>query len=68
MTNKHNKSLCKCLKFLKLCWEDEEELSLDIIDSSLWSPNLLFKFRKCLKPLENMASTLFSLPTQACRC
>ena len=34
----------KCLKFLKFCCEDEEELSLDIIDFSLCSPNLLFKF------------------------
>ena len=34
----------KCLKFLKLCCEDEEELYLHIIDFSLGSPNLLFKF------------------------
>ena len=34
----------KCLKFLKFCCEDEEELTWDIIDFSLCSPNLLFKF------------------------
>ena len=34
----------RCLKLLKFCCEDEEELSLDIVDFSLSSPNLLFKF------------------------
>ena len=34
----------RCLKFLKFCCEDEEELTFDIIDFSLCSPNLLFKF------------------------
>ena len=34
----------KCLKFLKFCCEDEEKLTFDIVDFSLCSPNLLFKF------------------------
>ena len=34
----------KCLKFLKFCCEDEEEVTFDIVDFSLCSPNLLFKF------------------------
>ena len=34
----------RCLKFLKFCCEDEEELTFDIVDLSLCSPNLLFKF------------------------
>ena len=34
----------KCLTFLKFCCEDEEELKFDIVDFSLCSPNLLFKF------------------------
>ena len=34
----------RCLKFLKLCCEDEEELTFDIVDFSLCSPNHLFKF------------------------
>ena len=34
----------RCLKFLKFCCEDEEELTFDIADFSLCSPNLLFKF------------------------
>ena len=34
----------KCLKFLKFCCEDEEELTFDIVDFSLSSPKLLFKF------------------------
>ena len=34
----------RCLKFLKFCCEDEEELTFDIVDFSLCSPNLLFKF------------------------
>ena len=34
----------KCLKFRKFCCEDEEELTFDIVDFSLCSPNLLFKF------------------------
>ena len=33
----------KCLTFLKFCCEDEEELTFDIVDFSLCSPNLLFK-------------------------
>lgn len=32
------------LKFLKFCCEDEEELTFDIVDFGLCSPNLLFKF------------------------
>ena len=34
----------RCLKFLKFCCEDEEELTFDIVDFSFCSPNLLFKF------------------------
>ena len=34
----------RCLKFMKFCCEDEEELTFDIVDFSLCSPNLLFKF------------------------
>ena len=34
----------KCLTFLKFCCEDEEKLKFDIVDFSLCSPNLLFKF------------------------
>ena len=34
----------KCLTFLKFSSEDEEELKFDIVDFSLCSPNLLFKF------------------------
>ena len=34
----------KCLKFLKFCCEEEEELTFDVVDFSLCSPNLLFKF------------------------
>ena len=34
----------RCLKFLKFCCEDEEELTFGIVDFSLCSPNLLFKF------------------------
>ena len=36
--------ISKCLKFLKFCYEDEEELTFDIVDFSLCSLNLLFKF------------------------
>ena len=34
----------RCLKFLRFCCEDEEELTFDVVDFSLCSPNLLFKF------------------------
>ena len=34
----------RSLKFLKFCCEDEEELTFEVIDYSLCSPNLLFKF------------------------
>ena len=34
----------RCLKFLRFCCEDEEELIFDVVDFSLCSPNLLFKF------------------------
>ncbi|EDO45489.1 predicted protein [Nematostella vectensis] len=36
--------ISKCLKFLKFCSEDEDHLTLDIVDFCLCSPNLLFKF------------------------
>ena len=32
------------MKFLKFCREDEEKLTFDIVDFSLCSPDLLFKF------------------------
>ena len=34
----------RSFKFLKFCCEDEEELTFEVIDYSLCSPNLLFKF------------------------
>ena len=34
----------RCLKFLRFCVEDEEELTFDVVDFSLCSPHLLFKF------------------------
>ena len=39
----------RCLKFLKFCCEEEEELSFDVIDFSLCSPSLLFNFIDCLQ-------------------
>ena len=33
-----------CLKFLKFCCEEEEELNFEVMDFSLCSPSLLFKF------------------------
>ena len=34
----------RCFKFLRFCCEDEEELTFDVVDFSLCSANLLFKF------------------------
>ena len=34
----------RCFKFLRFCCEEEEELTFDVVDFSLCSPNLLFKF------------------------
>ena len=34
----------RCFKFLTFCCEDEEELTFDVVDFGLCSPNLLFKF------------------------
>ena len=34
----------RCFKFLGFCCEDEEELTFDVVDFSLCSPNLLIKF------------------------
>ena len=34
----------RSFKFLNYCCEDEEELTFEVIDYSLCSPNLLFKF------------------------
>ena len=34
----------RCLNFLKFCCEDEEELSFEVLDFSLCSHSLLFKF------------------------
>ena len=36
--------MTRCSKFLRFCCEDEEELTFGVIDFSLCSPNLLFKF------------------------
>ena len=36
--------VARCSKFLRFCCEDEEELTFDVVDFSLCSPNLLFKF------------------------
>ena len=36
--------MTRCFKFLRFCCEDEEELTFDVVDFSLCSPNLLFKF------------------------
>ena len=37
-------TVTRCFKFLRFCCEDEEELTFDVVDFSLCSPNLLFKF------------------------
>ena len=34
----------RCFKFLKFCCENEEELSFEVLDFSLCSHSLLFKF------------------------
>ena len=34
----------RCFKFLRFCYEDEEESTFGVIDFSLYCPNLLFKF------------------------
>ena len=39
----------RCLKFVKFCCEEEKELSFDVMDFSLSSPTLLFKFIDCLQ-------------------
>ena len=36
--------ISKCLKFLKFCCKDKEELTYDMVDFSLCLPNLPFKF------------------------
>ena len=38
------KIVTRCLKFLRFCCDDEEELTSDVVDFSLCCPNLLFKF------------------------
>ena len=46
--NKNPRQAQQCarrgFKFLKFCCEDEDELSIDVIDFSICSPSLLFKF------------------------
>ena len=34
----------RCFKFLRFCCEDKEELTFDVVDLSLCSPNSLFNF------------------------
>ena len=34
----------RCFKFLQFCCDEEEELTFEVMDFSLCSPNLLFKF------------------------
>ena len=36
--------MTRCFKFLRFCCEDEEELTFDVVDFTLCSPNSLFKF------------------------
>ena len=36
--------MTRCFKFLRFYCEDEEELTFEVVDFSLCSPNLLFKF------------------------
>ena len=36
--------ITRCFKFLRFCCEDEDELTFDVVDFGLCSPNLLFKF------------------------
>ena len=36
--------VARCFKFLRFCYEDEGELTFAVVDFSLCSPNLLFKF------------------------
>ena len=36
--------MSRCFKFLKFCCEEEEELNFEVLDFSLCSPSLLFKF------------------------
>ena len=37
-------AVTRCSKFLRFCCEDKEKLTFDVVDLSLCSPNLLFKF------------------------
>ena len=39
-----HKIVSRCLKFLKFCCEEDEDLTFEIVDFSLCSSNLLFKF------------------------
>ena len=45
------------LKFLKFCCEDEEEVKFDIVDFSLCSPSLLFKFVDAMQDDWNLGHT-----------
>ena len=38
------KIVTRCFNFLRFCCEVEEELTFDVVDLSLCSPNLLLKF------------------------
>ena len=48
----------RCLKFLRFCCEDEEELTFDVVDFSLCSPNLLFKFIDYLQEKDRTAQQI----------
>ena len=44
----------RCLKYLKFCCEDEEEVTFSLMDFALCSPNLLFKFIDALQDEWNL--------------
>ena len=44
----------RCLKFLKFCCKEDEDLTFEIVDFSLCSPNLLFKFGDTMQDVWNL--------------
>ena len=44
-----NQALSRALKFLKFCCEDEDEVTYNIVDFSISSPSLLFRFVDALQ-------------------
>jgi len=54
-------TVTRCFKFLRFCSEDEEELSFDMVDFSLCSPNVVQVYRLLTRRVQALKWWAFGL-------